>query len=111
MSGDSLMTTCDQTTADISATFAGLRRRARALREGQEPAGGRWWRRYPNELLLAVIGVAVFVAGGDPFATTLPWVGALMVVVAVGQARQRRLEARIDELTDLLTRAGYADEA
>lgn len=105
------MTTYDQTTADISATFAGLRRRARQLREGREPAAGRWWRRYPSELVLAAAGIALFVAGGDPATTTLPWVGAFLVAGAVLQARLRRLEARIDELTDLLTRAGYADEA
>ena len=111
MSGDSLMTTYDETSADISATFAGLRRRARQLREGREPAAGHWWRRYPGEVLLAVAGIALFVVGGDPTTTTLPWVGAFMVASAIQQARMRRLEARIDELTDLLTRAGYADEA
>ena len=97
----------ERTTAEVSAAMAAVRRRARYLAEAE----GSWsWSEALN--LLVPLGVAVyFIYRGAPEWPGDGVFGFVLLVSVIGSWQHRRLGARLDALTKLLTTVGYPGEA
>ena len=95
------------TTQEVNAALAAVRRRARYLAEAE----GSWsWSEVLN--LLVPFGVAgYFTLKGAANWPGEGLVGLVLVVSAVGGWQLRRLRARVDALTRLLTEIGFPDAA
>ena len=97
----------ERTNAEVSAALAAVRRRARYVAEAQ----GSWsW----SEALSLVVPVDIalyFIYKGAPDLSGDGLFGIVFLVSAIGGWQHRRLRARVDALTKLLTEAGYPGEA
>lgn len=89
----------------VSAALAGVRRRARLLAEAQ---GASHWTEWLGIAL--GVGAAGYLILSDEASSTNGAGFALLVSVVVG-ARLRRLQRRVEALTQLLRDIGYPDEA
>jgi hypothetical protein len=97
----------ERTSAEVNAALAEVRRRARHLAEAQ----GSW--SWSEALSLVVpVGIALyFIYKGAPDLSGDGLFGIVFLVSVIGGWQHRRLRARVDALTKLLTEAGYPGEA
>jgi hypothetical protein len=97
----------ERTTAEVSAALAAVRRRARYLAEAE----GSWsWSDALN--LIVPSGFALyFIYKGAPDLTGDGLFGLVFLASVIGGWQHRRLRARVDALTKLLTEIGYSGQA
>jgi hypothetical protein len=97
----------ERTTAEVSAALAAVRRRARYLAQSE----GSWsWSEALN-LLIPLSVAGYFIYKGYPDWPGNSVFGLLLFVSVLGGWQHRRLRARVDALTKLLTELGYPGEA
>jgi hypothetical protein len=93
----------EQSATDVSAALAAVRRRARYLAEVE----GSWtWPEATN--LVVLVGIAVYlIYQGAPNPPGNATFGLVFLVSAIGGWQHRRLKARVEALTKLLSEIGY----
>jgi hypothetical protein len=97
----------ERTNAEVSAALAAVRRRARYLAQAE----GSWSWSEALYLLLP-LGIALyFIYKGAPDWPGDGMFGWVFLVAVIGGWQHRRLQARVDALTKLLTEVGYPGEA
>lgn len=98
----------EQTSADVSAALAGVRRKARHLAQAE----GSWsWTEFVHAAVPASLAVYMIFSHADESTWSASTLGLLLLVSVIAGWQHRRLKARVDALTKLLTEVGYPGEA
>ena len=97
----------EETSSDVSAALASVRRRARYLAEAE----GSWnWSEVANfAVLIGIAGYLMFLGAPNPPGNFT--FGLVFLVSATAGWQNRRLKARVDALTKLLSEIGYPGSA
>jgi hypothetical protein len=96
----------EETNPDVSAALSTTRRRARYLAKAE----GEWTWSEVAQLAFQMAMAAYFLYRGAPNWDVAPIFGLILFVSAIGGWQIRRLRARVDALTRLLSDIGYSAE-